>query len=420
MKAEVDELKDNELAMMDVDGLARQLNFLGARDRLHDVVTMTRLIPSVTFSNRTGAEVYIKPENLQRTGAFKIRGAYNKIAKLSEAEKAKGLITASAGNHAQGVAYAAQAMDAKAIIVMPTTTPLIKIERTKSYGAEVVLAGNCYDQAYMAAVRMAEENDYVFVHPFNDLDVIEGQGTIAIEILDELRDCDVIFCPIGGGGLISGVAVCAKMINPQIKIIGVEPEGAASMVCSIRDGHVTCLDEVSTIADGAAVAEPGSYNYELVNTYVDEIVTVSDFEIMKAFIDVLEGHKLIGESAGLLSIAALSKLDLQGQKVVCILSGGNIDVLTVSSMVNKGLVANSRILKFAVELPDRPGELLAVAKILAEVHANVVEVQHDQFKVMDRFMNVMLEVTVETNGREHIDLITNKLSEAGYTVHIIY
>lgn len=410
----------NEAKGTNVQEITRQLNFLGARDRLHDVISVTRLIPSVNFSNRTGAEVYIKPENLQRTGAFKIRGAYNKIAKLSEEEKAKGLITASAGNHAQGVAYAAQAMNAKAVIVMPTTTPLIKIERTKAYGAEVVLAGDCYDEAYLAAEKMAEENGWVFVHPFNDLDVIEGQGTIAIEILDELRDCDMILCPIGGGGLVSGIAVCAKMINPQIKVIGVEPEGAASMACSLRDGHVTCLDEVSTIADGAAVAEPGLYNYALVNAYVDEIVTVSDFEIMKAFIDVLEGHKLIGESAGLLSIAGLSKVDIEGLKVVCVLSGGNIDVLTVSSMVNKGLVANSRIFKFAVELPDKPGQLAAIAEILAEMHANVVEVQHDQFKVMDRFMNVLLEVTVETNGKEHIEQITDKLLQRGYKVHTIY
>lgn len=407
-----------ELDTPKVEELVSKLNFLGARDRLRDVLRETPLMYSKIFSEQSGNNVYIKPENLQTTGAFKIRGAYNKIAKLTEEQKKQGLISSSAGNHAQGVAYASKALGANATIVMPTTTPLIKVEGTKSYGVNVVLAGDVYDEAYKHAEKIGKEKDYLFVHPFNDLDVIEGQGTIAIEILDDLKNVDIIMVPVGGGGLISGIAVAAKSIKPGIKIIGVEPQDANCMACSLKDGRVVCLDNVSTIADGAAVKEPGDITYAIVEKYVDEIVTVTDFELMETFLEVLEGHKLIGENAGLLSIAGLRKIKEKNKNIVCLLSGGNIDMLTVSTMVNKGLISKGRIFKFAVSLPDKPGELLAISKILADVRANVVKIDHNQFSVMDRFMNVMLEVTVETNGAKHIEEIKAALNKAGYTFHL--
>ncbi len=394
-------------------------DFMEARERLATIAVKTKLIHSAVYSQETGNNVYIKPENLQRTGSFKLRGAYNKISKLTEAEKACGVIAASAGNHAQGVALAAQRLGIKAVIVMPRHTPLIKVEATRQYGAEVVLAGEVYDEAYEKACELQKQHGYVFVHPFDDEDVIEGQGTIALEILEELPNADIILVPVGGGGLISGVAAAAKLKNPQVKIIGVEPEGAASAKAALAEGKPVNLPSVSTIADGAAVKLIGSKNLEYIQNYVDEIVTVSDYELMEAFLLLAEKHKIIGENAGLLSVAGLKKLRVRGKTVVSILSGGNIDVLTIASMITKGLVVRGRIFTFAVNLSDKPGQLVAVSEILAEQNANVIKLEHNQFKNLDRFHEVELVVTVETNGEDHIKKITAAMAVRGYTIHRI-
>ena len=363
--------------------------------------------------------MYIKPEKLQRTGSFKLRGAYNKIAKLTKEEKERGVIASSAGNHAQGVALAAQRLGTQAVIVMPRHTPLIKVDATKQYGADVVLAGDIYDEAYAKAKELQEANGYVFVHPFDDPDVIEGQGTIALEVLEELPDADVLLVPIGGGGLIAGVAAAAKMKNPQIKVIGVEPEGAASAKAALAQGGPVDLDGVSTIADGAAVKKIGGLTYEYIKQYVDEIVTVSDYELMEAFLLLAATHKIVGENAGILSVAGLKKIKEKGKKVVSILSGGNIDVLTIASMITKGLIVRGRIFTFSVNLPDKPGQLVAVSEILANENANVVKLEHNQFKNLDRFHEVELQVTVETNGEDHIAKITKAMKDAGYDIHRI-
>lgn len=387
-----------------------------ARERLNTVITKTKLIHSSIFSNETGNEVYIKPENLQRTGAFKIRGAYNKIAKLTEEEKKRGVIAASAGNHAQGVALAAQKLGIKAVIVMPKHTPLIKVEATRRYGAEVILTGEVYDEAYEYAKKLQEKEGYTFVHPFNDEDVIEGQGTIALEVLEELPDADIILVPIGGGGLISGIASAAKLKNPLIKIIGVEPEGAASALEARKSHHVVELDEANTIADGTAVKKIGDITFDYIEKYVDDIVTVSDYELMAAFLVLVEKHKIVAENSGILAVAGLKKLNVTGKKIISIISGGNIDVLTISSMINKGLVARGRIFTFAVDLPDKPGQLVAVSQILSEQNANVIRLEHNQFKNLDRFHEVELQVTVETNGEEHINKITKEFEKKGYII----
>ena len=391
-------------------------DFIEARERLNTVITKTKLIHSSIFSNETGNEVYIKPENLQRTGAFKIRGAYNKIAKLTEEEKKRGVIAASAGNHAQGVALAAQKLGIKAVIVMPKHTPLIKVEATKRYGAEVILTGEVYDEAYEYAKKLQEKEGYTFVHPFNDEDVIEGQGTIALEVLEELPDADIILVPIGGGGLISGIASAAKLKNPLIKIIGVEPEGAASALEARKNHHVVELDEANTIADGTAVKKIGDITFDYIEKYVDDIVTVSDYELMAAFLVLVEKHKIVAENSGILAVAGLKKLNVTGKKIISIISGGNIDVLTISSMINKGLVARGRIFTFAVDLPDKPGQLVAVSQILSEQNANVIRLEHNQFKNLDRFHEVELQVTVETNGEEHINKITQEFEKKGYII----
>ncbi len=391
-------------------------DFIEARERLNTVITKTKLIHSSIFSNETGNEVYIKPENLQRTGAFKIRGAYNKIAKLTEEEKKRGVIAASAGNHAQGVALAAQKLGIKAVIVMPKHTPLIKVEATRRYGAEVILTGEVYDEAYEYAKKLQEKEGYTFVHPFNDEDVIEGQGTIALEVLEELPDADIILVPIGGGGLISGIASAAKLKNPLIKIIGVEPEGAASALEARKSHHVVELDEANTIADGTAVKKIGDITFDYIEKYVDDIVTVSDYELMAAFLILVEKHKIVAENSGILAVAGLKKLNVTGKKIISIISGGNIDVLTISSMINKGLVARGRIFTFAVDLPDKPGQLVAVSQILSEQNANVIRLEHNQFKNLDRFHEVELQVTVETNGEEHINKITQEFEKKGYII----
>jgi threonine dehydratase len=357
---------------------------------------------------------------LQITGAFKLRGALNKVGKLSDDKREKGLIASSAGNHAQGVAYAASRLGIQATIVMPETTPLIKVQATKNYGANVVLKGKVYDEAYEEAKKLERENGYTFVHPFDDVDVMAGQGTIALEIIEELEDVDAILVPIGGGGLISGIAVVAKSINPDIKIIGVQAEGANPMKCSFDGNKLVCADTIDTIADGAAVKNPGEITFEVIRKYVDEIVTVSDHEIMEAVYILLEKHKLVAETTGAMSLAALSRLKCKGKKVVSLISGGNIDVVTMSALLNHGLVSRGRILCFSVRLKDNPGQLLEISKILAEKGANVIKLDHNQFKAIDRLKHVALEVTVETNGHEHIEEIIKALNEQGYNVDKIY
>lgn len=390
--------------------------FMEARERLGTIIEKTKLIHSTVFSEESGNDIYIKPENLQKTGSFKIRGAYNRIAKLTEEEKSRGVIAASAGNHAQGVAFGAQKLGIKATIVMPKHTPLIKVEATKKYGAEVILHGDVYDDAYNKAKELQAEHGYTFVHPFDDEDVIEGQGTIALEVLEELPDAEIILVPIGGGGLISGVAAAAKMKNPQIKIVGVEPEGAASAVAALENNEVVELSEAVTIADGTAVKKIGNTTFEYIKKYVDEIVTVSDYELMEAFLLLVEKHKIVAENSGILSVAGLKKLNVKGKKIISILSGGNIDVLTISSMINKGLVNRGRIFTFSVDLPDKPGQLVAVSEMLSNQNANVIRLEHNQFKNLDRFHEVELQVTVETSGEEHIEKIIKNFKENGYII----
>ena len=390
--------------------------FMEARERLGTIIEKTKLIHSTVFSEESGNDIYIKPENLQKTGSFKIRGAYNRIAKLTEEEKSRGVIAASAGNHAQGVAFGAQKLGIKATIVMPKHTPLIKVEATRKYGAEVILHGDVYDDAYNKAKELQAEYGYTFVHPFDDEDVIEGQGTIALEVLEELPDAEIILVPIGGGGLISGVAAAAKMKNPQINIVGVEPEGAASAVAALENNEVVELSEAVTIADGTAVKRIGDTTFDYIKKYVDEIVTVSDYELMEAFLLLVEKHKIVAENSGILSIAGLKKLNVKGKKIISILSGGNIDVLTISSMINKGLVNRGRIFTFSVDLPDKPGQLVAVSEMLSNQNANVIRLEHNQFKNLDRFHEVELQVTVETSGEEHIEKIIKNFKENGYII----
>lgn len=391
-------------------------DFKAAKKRVDEVIDETRLIHSEAFSNECGNDVYIKPENLQKTGAFKIRGAYNKIIKLDDDAKMKGLIASSAGNHAQGVAYAARKLGVKATICMPAHTPLIKVEATKAHGAEVVLHGEVYDEAYAKAVELQKKEGYTFIHPFDDEDIIEGQGTIALEILEELPDTDVILVPIGGGGLIAGIACAAKQINPNVKIYGVEPEGAASVLAAIHEDQVVTLAEANTIADGTAVKTIGSKTFEYIKKYVDGIITVNDYELMDAFLLLVEKHKLVAEGSGILSLAGLKKLYEKNKKVVSLVSGGNIDVLTISSMINKGLISRGRIFTFSVQLPDKPGQLELVSKVLNQCNANVIAVDHNQFKNFARFSEVELRVTVETNGNSHIQTIIDEFAKLGYNI----
>ena len=391
-------------------------DFITAKEKLSKVLLKTSLIQSPIFSKEAGNEVYIKPENLQKTGSFKIRGAYNKITNLSDEEKKKGVIASSAGNHAQGVAYGAKESGIKAVIVMPKSTPLIKVESTKQYGAEVILHGDVYDDAFKKAKELEEKEGYIFVHPFDDEDVIYGQGTIALEILEELPETDIILVPIGGGGLISGIACAAKILKPEIKIIGVEPDGAASAYEAIKEDKVIELKEANTIADGTAVKKIGNITFEYIKKYVDEIITVSDYELMEAFLLLVEKHKIIAENSGILSLAALKKLKEKNKKVVSVVSGGNIDVLMISSMINKGLIRRDRIFNFTVSIPDKPGELAKVVDLIAEQGANVVKLEHNQFKNLSRFKDIELQITVETNGSEHIQKLTQAFEEKGYEI----
>ena len=388
--------------------------FEEAAERVKEVTLETRLVYSEYFSSQTGNKVYFKPENLQYTGAYKVRGAYYKISTLSEEERNKGLITASAGNHAQGVAYAAKIYGAKAVIVMPTSTPIIKINRTKSYGAEVVLYGDVYDEACEYALKLAKEHGYTFIHPFDDLDVATGQGSIAMEIIKELPTVDYILVPIGGGGLATGVSTLAKMLNPNIKVIGVEPANANCMQVSIKNGKVTTLPSVSTIADGTAVKTPGSKIFPYIVKNIDDIITVEDDELIVAFLDMVENHKMIAANSGLLSVAALKKLNVSGKKVVSIISGGNMDVITMSSVVQHGLIQRGRVFSVSVLLPDKPGELLKVAKVIADAKGNVIKLEHNQFVSINRNAAVELKITLEAFGIDHKNEIIAALKKAGY------
>ena len=393
--------------------------FEEASEIVKRVTRPTKLIYSEYLSSQTGGKVYLKPENMQYTGAYKLRGAYYKISTLSEEDRAKGLITASAGNHAQGVAYAAKAFGCKATIVMPTVTPLIKVNRTKSYGAEVVLHGDVYDDACAKAYELAEEYGYTFVHPFDDLDVATGQGTIAMEIVQELPTVDYILAPIGGGGLITGVSTLAKMLNPKIKVIGVEPAEAASMTAAIEAGHTVTLPSANTIADGTAVQTPGKIIFPYVQENLDDIITVEDEELIPCFLDLLENHKMLAENSGLLTIAALKHLDVKNKKVVSIISGGNMDVITMSSVVQHGLIQRDRIFTVSVLIPDKPGELVRVASIIAENQGNVIKLDHNQFISTNRYAAVELKVTLEAYGTDHKKKIVKALEEAGCKPKII-
>ncbi|MGL5152821.1 MAG: threonine ammonia-lyase [Clostridium sp.] len=391
-----------------------------AQDNIKDVVIKTPLLYSPVFSKMNGNNIYLKCENLQLTGAYKLRGALNKIRNLSPEEKANGVVCSSAGNHAQGVAYASKLSNIKSTIVMPKTTPYLKVQSTKDFGGNVVLHGNVYDDAYTEAKRIEKEEGVTFLHPFNDQEVIYGQGTIALELFEDLATIDAIVCPIGGGGLISGISLAAKSINPKIKIIGVQAEGANAMQQSFKTGELTSLKKVSTIADGIAVKQPGDLTFSIIKDLVDDIVTVSDIEIAESFLVLSEKHKLLAEASGAASLAALKKLDFKDKNVVSIISGGNIDMLTISSLINHGLVSKGRLFCFNVELPNSPGQLQQITEILANLSANVVKLEHNQFKAINRLTNVLLEVTIETNGFSHIADIKKAFSNLGYSIEQLY
>ena len=393
--------------------------FEEASELVKDVTTETKLVYSEYFSARTGNKVFFKPENMQYTGAYKVRGAYYKIHTLTEEEKSKGLITASAGNHAQGVAYAAKLAGVKATVVMPTTTPLMKVNRTKSYGADVVLEGDVFDEACDHAYKLADEFGYTFVHPFDDLDVATGQGTIAMEIIKELPTVDYILVPIGGGGLCTGVSTLAKLLNPKIKVIGVEPAGANCMQASLKEGKVVGLPQVNTIADGTAVKRPGEKLFPYIQENVDGIITIEDSELIVAFLDMVENHKMIVENSGLLTVAALKHLNVQKKKIVSILIGGNMDVITMSSIVQHGLIERDRVFTVSVLLPDKPGELARVSALLAKEQGNIIKLEHNQFISINRNAAVELRITMEAFGTENKNQIVSALTSAGYRPKLV-
>lgn len=388
--------------------------FEEASEIVKKVTSETKLIYSEYLSGQTGNKVYLKPENMQLTGAYKLRGAYYKISTLSDEERDKGLITASAGNHAQGIAYAAQKYGVKAVIVMPTTTPLMKVNRTKGYGAEVILKGDVYDEACEYAYQLAEEKGYTFIHPFDDLTVATGQGTIAMEIFKELPLVDIILVPIGGGGLATGVSTLAKLLNPKIKVIGVEPAGANCMQESLKAGEVITLPGVNTIADGTAVKTPGKNIFPYIRDNIDEIITVPDEELVVSFLDIVENHKMIVENSGLLTVAALRHLDVKNKRIVSILSGGNMDIITMSSVVQQGLIFRDRIFTVSVLLPDKPGELTKVSEVIAALNGNVIKLEHNQFVSINRNAAVELRITLETFGTDHKNQIIRALEDKGY------
>lgn len=388
--------------------------FEEASEIVKKVTSETKLIYSEYLSGQTGNKVYLKPENMQLTGAYKLRGAYYKISTLSDEDRDKGLITASAGNHAQGVAYAAKRYGVKAVIVMPTTTPLMKVNRTKGYGAEVILKGDVYDEACEYAYQLAEEKGYTFIHPFDDLAVATGQGTIAMEIFKELPLVDIILVPIGGGGLATGVSTLAKLLNPKIKVIGVEPAGANCMQESLKAGEVVTLPGVNTIADGTAVKTPGKNIFPYIRDNIDEIITVPDEELVVSFLDIVENHKMIVENSGLLTVAALRHLDVKNKRIVSILSGGNMDIITMSSVVQQGLIFRDRIFTVSVLLPDKPGELTKVSEVIASLNGNVIKLEHNQFVSINRNAAVELRITLETFGTDHKNQIIKALEDKGY------
>ena len=388
--------------------------FEEASEIVKKVTQETKLIYSEYFSERYGNKIYFKPENMQRTGAYKVRGAYYKISQLTPEERSRGLITASAGNHAQGVAYAAKLAGVKATVVMPVSTPLIKVNRTKSYGAEVVLYGNVFDEACAHAYELADEHGYTFVHPFNDLEVATGQGSIAMEIIKELPTVDYILVPVGGGGLCTGVSTLAKLLNPKIKVIAVEPAGAACLKASLEAGEVTTVSKINTIADGTAVQTPGDKLFPYLQANVDHVITVDDSELTLSFLDMAENHKMIVENSGLLTVAALKHLDFKGKKVVSVLSGGNMDVLTMATGVQNGLMQRDRIFTVSVMLPDKPGQLAAVSSLIAKEQGNVIKLEHNVFANVNRTAGVELTITLESFGTEHKDQIIKALEAAGY------
>ncbi|MGN1315165.1 MAG: threonine ammonia-lyase [Lachnospiraceae bacterium] len=393
--------------------------FEEAAEIVKRVTLETKLVYSDYFSSTTGNKVYLKPENMQFTGAYKVRGAYYKMSTLKEEDRQKGIITASAGNHAQGVAYAAKCYGVKAVIVMPNTTPLMKVNRTKSYGAQVILFGDVYDEACTHAYELANEHGYTFIHPFDDEAVATGQGTIAMEIFKELPLVDYILCPIGGGGLATGVSTLAKLLNPKIKVFGVEPAGANCMEESLKQGKVMTLDAVNTIADGTAVKTPGTRIFPYLQKNLDGIITVEDSELVVAFLDMVENHKMIVENSGLLTVAALKKLEVKGKKIVSILSGGNMDVITMSSVVQQGLILRDRIFTVSVLLPDKPGELSRVAGVVARESGNVIKLEHNQFVSINRNAAVELRITLEAFGTEHKQQIMEALEKEGYQPKVV-
>lgn len=418
LEEKINKIKSREITEAEKNMLTLPA-FEAACEAVKKVTQETGLIYSKYFSDHTGNKIYFKPENMQLTGAYKLRGAYYTIGTLTEEERQRGLITASAGNHAQGVAYAAQCYGVKAVIVMPTTTPLIKVERTKAYGAEVVLYGDVYDQACEKAYELAAEHGYTFIHPFDDLRVATGQGTIAMEVIQDLPLVDYILVPIGGGGLATGVSTLAKMLKNNIKVIGVEPSGAACMKASLENGKVTTVSPVNTIADGTAVQTPGTKIFPYIQKNLDGIITVDDEELVVAFLDMVENHKMIVENSGLLTVAALKHLDVKGKKVVSILSGGNMDVITMSSVVQNGLIARDRIFTISVLLPDKPGELVRVSQVIADKRGNVIKLDHNQFFSTNRSAAVELKITLEAFGTEHKQKIIKALEKAGYTPKLI-
>ena len=388
--------------------------FEEASEIVKKVTAETKLVYSDYFSMQSGNRVFLKPENMQKTGAYKIRGSYYKISTMSPEEREKGLITASAGNHAQGVAFAAKAYGCKAVIVMPTTTPLMKVNRTKGYGAEVILYGDVYDEACEYALTLAREKGYTFIHPFDDETVATGQGTIAMEIVKELPLVEYILVPVGGGGLATGVSTLAKLLNPKIHVIGVEPSGAACLRASLAEGKVTTLSSVNTIADGTAVKTPGEKIFPYLQQNLDDVITVDDDELIVAFLDMVENHKMVVENSGLLTVAALKHLDVRQKKVVSILSGGNMDVITMSSVVQHGLIQRDRIFTVSVLLPDKPGALVGVATVIAREQGNIIKLEHNQFVSTNRNKAVKLTITLEAFGSEHKARIIQALQDSGF------
>ena len=383
---------------------------------LKSIIRHTDLIAAPTI--RKDCDIFIKPENLQITGSFKVRGASYMISQLSDDEKARGVIACSAGNHAQGVALAAAKCGIKSIICLPAGAPISKVEATRSYGAEICLVPGVYDDAYNRALQIKEEKGMTFVHPFDNPLVIAGQGTIALEILNDMPETDCIIVPVGGGGLISGVAYAAKQLNPDIKVYGVQAEGAPSMVQSLEHGAIERLSSVSTIADGIAVKEPGEHTFEFCQKYVDKIVTMSEDEISAAILHLLEKHKLIAEGAGAVSVAAamFGKLPIEGKRTVCIVSGGNIDVTFLSRIINRGLMKSGRQCTMTLELPDKPGQLSEVTRIIAAQGANVMSVLHERSTTSANVNSCILHVEMETRNNEHISEIRKALQNEGITV----